>query len=70
MIVHRVLALVGDLSRVVVVKQVLLLYSNIMSLNGKVVKGVLLDITGVLIESGAAIAGSVEAVNKLEQAGK
>ena len=44
-----------------------------MSLNGKVVKGVLLDITGVLVESSTsgpkAIAGSVEAVKKLEDAG-
>jgi ribonucleotide monophosphatase NagD (HAD superfamily) len=45
-----------------------------MSLNGRKVKGVLLDITGVLAESsstgdGTAIQGSVEAVKKLKSAG-
>ena len=44
-----------------------------MSLNGKVINGVLLDITGVLVESSTsgpkAIPGSVEAVKKLEDAG-
>ena len=41
-----------------------------MSLNGRAVKGVLLDITGVLLESAAvgdghAIPGSIEAIEKL-----
>ena len=40
-----------------------------MSFNGKPVKGVLLDITGVLQEDGKAIPGSVEAVEKLKNAG-
>jgi hypothetical protein len=46
-----------------------------MSLNGKPVRGVLLDITGVLMESssvretGLDIPGSVEAVQKLLEAG-
>lgn len=46
-----------------------------MSLNGRPVKGVLLDITGVLAESssegdGVAIQGSVQAVQKLRDNGK
>ena len=46
-----------------------------MSLNGSGVKGVLLDITGVLAESsasgdGRAIEGSVQAVQRLEAAGE
>ena len=46
-----------------------------MSFNGKPVRGVLLDITGVLMESSSvedtklAIPGSVEAVQKLVDAG-
>merc|ERR1712029_314823 len=44
-----------------------------MSLNGKDIKGVLLDITGVLVESttggSKAIPGSIEAVKKLSAAG-
>ena len=44
-----------------------------MSLNGKDIKGVLLDITGVLVEStstgSVAIQGSIEAVKKLSAAG-
>lgn len=44
-------------------------------LKGRAVKGVLLDITGVLVESsatgdGKAIPGSVEAVRKLKDAGE
>ena len=44
-------------------------------LKGRAVKGVLLDITGVLVESsatgdGTAIPGSVEAVRKLKDAGE
>lgn len=43
-----------------------------MSFNGKEIKGVLLDITGVLVESSSsgprAIAGSVEAVEALKKA--
>lgn len=46
-----------------------------MFLNGKIVKGVLLDITGVLAESsaegdGLAVQGSVQAVQKLRDQGK
>ena len=46
-----------------------------MSLNGVGVKRVLLDITGVLVESsaegdGKAINGSVQAVQKLKEAGE
>jgi len=41
---------------------------EIMSFRGKPVKGVLLDITGVLLEDGKAIQGSVEAVQKLKNA--
>lgn len=46
-----------------------------MSFNGKPIKGVLLDITGVLAESsaegdGKAIPGSVEAVKKLASKGE
>jgi|APCry1669189472_1035225.scaffolds.fasta_scaffold323653_1 hypothetical protein len=46
-----------------------------MSLNGRKISGVLLDITGVLMESssveetGLDIPGSVEAVKKLVEAG-
>jgi len=40
-----------------------------MTFNGKTIKGVLLDITGVLQEDGKAIPGSVEAVQKLQNAG-
>jgi ribonucleotide monophosphatase NagD (HAD superfamily) len=46
-----------------------------MSLNGRSIRGVLLDITGVLIESssvhetGLDIPGSVQAVQKLADAG-
>ncbi len=46
-----------------------------MSFNGKAIRGVLLDITGVLMESSSvedaklAIPGSVEAVQKLTTAG-
>jgi hypothetical protein len=46
-----------------------------MSFNGKRIRGVLLDITGVLMESSSvedtklAIPGSVEAVQKLNSAG-
>ena len=44
-------------------------------LKGRAVKGVLLDITGVLVESsstgdGTAIPGSVDAVRKLKDAGE
>ena len=46
-----------------------------MTFNGKTVKGVLLDITGVLVESsavgdGIAIQGSIEAIKRLNSAGK
>ena len=46
-----------------------------MTFNGKKIKGVLLDITGVLTEScsvegSRAIKGSVEAVDKLKSAGE
>ena len=46
-----------------------------MSLNGTAVKGVLLDITGVLAESssegdGQAVQGSVQAVQKLRDQGE
>ena len=40
-----------------------------MSFKGKPIKGVLLDITGVLLEDGKAIQGSVEAVQRLKSAG-
>ena len=40
-----------------------------MSFKGKPIQGVLLDITGVLLEDGKAIQGSVEAVQRLKSAG-
>jgi len=39
-----------------------------MNLNGKTIKGVLLDISGVLVEDSKAIKGSVEAVKALKDA--
>lgn len=46
-----------------------------MSFNNKAIRGVLLDITGVLVESsasgdGVAIQGSIRAIERMKEAGK